>query len=165
MVSAEFQPRLDKKARLASKRPLLSLLHCRAISISRALAGWLRFKYAALSSTTLGALRLLAANWTNYRGINTPIDLTGAKLIFPSDLHTTVMRLLSSELAPGTGNNDTNEVRLAQYTPVEEPRLTSTTAYFIPGRRHGLLSNPGLFPRPIRYVENNGSLVHGVEFA
>jgi len=119
---------------------------------------------AALSSTTLGALRLLAASWTNYRGINTPIDLTGAKLIFPSDLHTTAMRLLGSELAPGTTDNDTNEVRLARYVPVEEPRLTSTTAYFLQAKRHGLLSNHGLAPRPIRYVENNGSLVHGVEF-
>jgi len=119
---------------------------------------------AAFGSSGLAALRLLAANWTNYRGINQPIDLTGAKLIYPSDLDETATKLVGSANEPGTANNDLNVVRTKKYVPVEEPRLTTTTAYFLQARRHGLLSNHGVFPRPIRYQENNGNLVHGVEF-
>jgi len=119
---------------------------------------------AALAPSTMAAMRLLAANWVNYRGISQPLDLTGAKLIYPSDLDSTVVKLLGSLNEPSTTDNDINVSRLKKYVSVEEPRLTSTTAHFLQMRRHGLLSNHGLFPRPINYTEPNGNLVHGVEF-
>jgi hypothetical protein len=118
---------------------------------------------AALTPANLDTLRLRAAKWVNYRGIATPIDVTGAKIIYPSNLHRTVTKILESQGEPFTTDNDIN-VQRGKYVSVEEPRLTSTTAYFLQCRKHGLLSNHGKLPKMIRYEENNGSLVHGVEF-
>ena len=117
----------------------------------------------AITPAALDTLRQRAANWVNYRGINTPVDLVGAKLIHATEIGQTVDKILNSPNEPFINDNDVNTQR-GKYIPVDEVRLTSTTAFFIQGRRHGLRSNHGLTPRPIRYMENNGSLVHGVEF-
>ena len=120
---------------------------------------------AALTPANLDVIRQRAANWINYRGINTPVRLkgAGAKLIIPTELERTANKIVNSEGEMNTANNDVNTFRNA-FQIVEEVRLTSTTAYFLQGPKHGLLSNHGLLPRPIRYQENNGNLVHGVEF-
>lgn len=118
---------------------------------------------AALTPANLTALKLKAAKWVNYRGLHDPIDMVGAKLIYPSDLASVAEKLLGSAQEPGTANNDKN-VHAGKFIPVEEARLTSTTAYFIQAQTHGLLSNHGLRPTPISYYENNGSLVKGVQF-
>ncbi len=118
---------------------------------------------AAISPSNLDLLRQRAANWVNYRGISTPIDLTGAKLIHATEIGMSVDKILGSDKEPFISDNDKN-VHRGKYEPVEEVRLTSATAYFVQARRHGLRSNHGLTPRPIRYMEPNGNLVIGVEF-
>lgn len=120
---------------------------------------------AALTSANLDVVRQRAANWINYRGINTPVQLrgNGSKLIVPTELIRTAEKIVGSVAEPFTTDNDKNTFAGA-FEIVEEVRLTSPTAYFLQGPRHGMLSNHGLSPRPIRYMENSGNLVHGVEF-
>jgi hypothetical protein len=118
---------------------------------------------AAMTNANLAVLRQRASDWVNYRGLNTPVNLNGAKLIFPSDLEDTVDKILGSGNEPGTADNDINTQR-GKYRKVMEVRLTSSTAYFIQAGVHGLITNHSMLPRPVRYMENNGNLVIGVEF-
>jgi len=120
---------------------------------------------AALTPANLDVLRQRGANWINYRGINTPVLLKGpgVKLIVPTELERTASKIINSTNETGTGNNDINTYKNGA-SIVEEVRLTSTTAYFLQAPGHGMTINHGLAPRPIRYMEDCGNLVHGIEF-
>ena len=117
---------------------------------------------AALSAANLEALRLKGDNWVDYRGLNRPLDFAGAKLVTNPALRRTAQQILQSEGEAGTAQNQIN-VHRGVFQWVNE-QLSSTTAYFLIGRGNGLKSVHGMTPTPIRYVEPNGNLVHGLEF-
>lgn len=142
-----------------SSKTLCSTTHVTAGATTRSNRG----AGAALTVANLETLRQKASKWVNYRGLATPINMAGAKLIHPAELENTTDVILNSVGKPGTTDNDTNFFR-AKYVPVTEVRLTSTTAYFLQAQTHHLISN---FSKPlsrVRYEEPNGNLVHGVEF-
>lgn len=118
---------------------------------------------AALTPANLEVLIVQGLNNVNYRGLNDPISFT--KLIIPPALRRTATKILQSEGEQGTANNDINTQR-GMLRIVIEPMLTaySTTAYYLQGETHGLLSLHGQAPTAIRYIEDSSqSLVHGLE--
>lgn len=118
---------------------------------------------AALTVANLETLRQRAVKWVNWRGLNTPINMIGAKLIHPTELEQTVAVILGSVNEPGTADNDMNFFQ-GKFRPLLEARMTSTTAYILQARNHHLIANHSKPITPIRYFEPNGNLVHGVEF-
>lgn len=117
---------------------------------------------SALTPANLETLLVQGLNTVNYRGLNDPIYFM--KLIIPPALRRTAVKLMGSENEMSTANNDVNTQR-GMYRIVVDPLLTdySTTAWYLQGETHGLLSLHGQPPTPKKYVEESSeSLVHGV---
>jgi len=64
---------------------------------------------ADLNETSLEAALIQIADWTDERGLR--ISVMPRKLIIPNGLQFTAERLLTSQLRPGTGDNDPNAIR------------------------------------------------------
>ena len=102
-------------------------------------------------------------NWINYRGLNDTIYAN--KLIVPPALRRIGKKILGSEGEQGTTDNDMNTHKDLGISLLVEPYLTSSTAWFLQGPDHGLLSNFGMYPTAFSYAEDSSrSIVHGVEF-
>jgi phage major head subunit gpT-like protein len=83
-------------------------------------------------STLLAAQEAIPNNWKDERGLKMPAR--GKKLVLPVALEKVAVRLLMSELRPGTANNDVNAIRfvaggLKDY--VVNNFLTSDRAWFL----------------------------------
>jgi len=88
----------------------------------------------SLSALHNGVIRM--ALWLNDRG--RPRSHKPKMVIVPSDLIITIDELLSSELKPGTANNDRNVIRRFGLDWMEVEHLTSTTAWFMMADKHDL---------------------------
>lgn len=87
---------------------------------------------ADLSEASLEDLLILIRKTKDDRGI--PIALTPRKLVVPPELEYTAIRLLQSNLRPGTSDNDVNAIKnkgVFANDPVVMTRLTDTDAFFI----------------------------------
>mgnify|MGYP001573483139 CR=1 FL=1 len=115
---------------------------------------------AALTPANLEVLITQGYNRTNYRGLADPI--TYNKIITGPSLRRTVAKILGSDGEMGTTDNDLNTQK-GMFSHVLDPFITSTTAYFLQGPTHGLLSAHGLTPTPKRFIEEpTESLIHGL---
>lgn len=88
----------------------------------------------ALSLSALHNAMIMIDKWKNERG--RPRSHNAKTLLVPSDLMIVADELLSSELKPGTANNDKNVIRRFGLNYLRWKHLTSTTAYFITCDKH-----------------------------
>lgn len=90
----------------------------------------------ALSLSALHNSIIQIHKWVNDRG--RPRVHKPKTLLVPSDLIIVADELLSSELKPGTANNDANVIRRFGLDFLEWEHLTSTTAWFVVCDKHDL---------------------------
>lgn len=88
----------------------------------------------ALSLSALHNAMIIIDKWKNDRG--RPRSHKAQKLLVPSDLMIVADELLSSELKPGTANNDKNVIKRFGLDYLRWKHLTSTTAWFIICDKH-----------------------------
>jgi hypothetical protein len=119
---------------------------------------------AALTPTSVENLRVNCLNWVNYRGL--PDGWNPNKLIVPPALVSIALKIAQSTNEPSTTDNDIN-VHRGMFQVISDQNFTasSTTAWYLQGPNHGLMSVNGMLPTPIRYEEDSSqSLVHGTQF-